>query len=154
MDFCKNTIVGHESGLYKSIHQGLMRLSPESLKDEAMIGPITLLTMNYMNSAYRSLILKNDKYIMTQFEEMQKLHNHSAICLLNIIFFLLINLHSSLARSQFNLSSYDDYMQCVDIGLEKALFKYHKELINKLSHTCTGIDITTCNPNEDLFCAM
>lgn len=104
-----------------------------------------------MNNAYKSLIVKNNEYITNKFVEMQQICDHSAICLLNIIFSLVINLHTCLDQNKFNTSSYEIYMSSLRDKINDKLIIIKKKLPHKLSHTCNGIDIATCDPNINLF---
>jgi hypothetical protein len=148
-DFCFETITGHESGFYK-LNQ-IKKLPVANIVGDEMIILIKNVTLFYLNDAYKSLILKSDPYILAKFDAMCKINNHSEICLLNIIALTIINIHADLDRSQFDITSYDTYMKSVRDQLAFRFESVLNVLTNSISHTCTGIDISTCDPNEPMF---
>lgn len=141
-------MTGHESGFYK-LYQ-IKKLPIGNLLGDEMIILIKNVTLFYLNDAYKSLILKSDSYILDKFNAMCKINNHSEICLLNIIALTIINIHVNLDRSKFNITSYDTYMKSVGDQLDVEFTSVLNTLENSISHTYTGIDISTCNPNEPM----
>lgn len=148
-DFCFETMQGHESGFYK-LHQ-IKKLPIADLLGDEMIILIKNVTLYYLNDAYKSLILKSDPFILDKFDAMCKINNHSEICLLNIIALTIINIHVNLNRSKLDITSYDTYMNGIRDQLDSEFTSILNTLTNSISHTCTGIDISTCNPNEPMF---
>jgi hypothetical protein len=148
-EFIVNTIYGYESGLYRGIV--LKSENIELTKQDSFKTWFIEFNVNYFNRAYSSLIKHDDKYITDNFEKMHTIMNHSYICLLNILFKMTVNIISEFDRSDLDVTSYDNYMKSVISQLT-----FFKEIIEKnlpamLSHTCKGIDIKTCNPDEPLF---
>lgn len=148
-DFICETIGGFESGLYKSLTSHKEDIN--KIKSQNMTFLLVNFNINYYNRAYSSLIRKNDPYIVEKFGEMNKIMNHSYICLLNIMFKLTTEIITGYDRTLFNTTSYEDYMKSVKIVLDTCKEFLLTELPNMISHNCTGIDIQTCNPDEPLF---
>ena len=142
--FCFNTIRGHESGLYKSaLYRDIMQT------DMAVI-ILAHITIEYLNGCYKSLILRNDKYVIDVFDDMQKIDNHSVICLLHIILETIKMVHFRFDRNKLDMTNYDCYMISVDKELTDKI-KIVDKLEEILSHKCNGIDIKTCDPTKPLF---
>ena len=150
-EFCFNTVTGHESGIYKGIYQGLIPMPIGTLREEKILIIIKDLTINYLNGAYVSLIKKDDPYILNKFDAMCKINGHSAICLLNIIMVFIMGTHSKLDRSTLDIRSYDSYMCCIKSQLDAMREPTLEILVRSISHTCTGTDISTCDPSEPMF---
>lgn len=148
-DFICETIGGFESGLYKSLASRGENI--DKIKTQQMTFLLVNFNMNYYNRAYSSLIRKNDPYINDKFGEMNKVMNHSYICLLNILFKLTTEIIAEYDRTLFNVTSYENYMRSVKIVLDTCKEFLMTELPNMISHSCSGIDINTCNPDEPLF---
>jgi hypothetical protein len=142
--FLINTISGQESGLFKMKH-----LLSVDIKDVKMKMLLQRTMMEYLNSAYRSLILKSDTYILNSFDAMKKEKSHSDICLLNMQMQLILNAIMAINRTNFNVSSYEEYMQSMVDSYEKYFDTVDFDKL--LNHECNGIDISTCDPNEPLF---
>jgi len=150
ISFMYNTIGGHESAFYKVLLTG-KHFTKDTIKDrDFMKNYIIMATINYLNSAYKSLILKNDSYISQCFQRMSVL-NHSMICLLNILNCNILVIHGELDRSKLDTSSYDKYMASVSSQLREKCNNMKEILTNSLNHDCSGIDISTCDPTVDLF---
>ena len=112
---------------------------------------ILFATGNYLNAAYRSLIREDDPYILEQFNKMANCMNHSKICLLNIVFYVIMSIHPNFDRSKFDTSSYEAYMEGVNQQLDSMLLGATGALMQSVSHQCNGMDIKTCDPNDDMF---
>lgn len=154
--FVQNTISGHESGFYKMTKMANIpehaKITITMLKDsDRMRVLIVSATANYLNAAYRSLILEDDEYILKEFNGMAKHMNHSKICLLNLVFFVLRNVHLEFDRNNLDTSTYDKYMEGVKEQIGTKLAMIRMVLITKVSHNCSGMDIKTCDPNEPMF---
>jgi hypothetical protein len=143
VDFTESTILGVESGMYKTIKH----LLKENNIKQIQYG----FCVEYYNSAYRSLILNNDTYFVEKFTEMHQELSHSYICLLNIIFTISLRLIDSIDRNKLDDSTYDKYIKSVQKEIKKAEFFKVEYFEPLLSHTCSGTDIKTCNPDEPLF---
>lgn len=145
LDFTKNSIMGTESGLYKTLKQ-LVR-SP-IIKNVQMN-----FLVEYFNGAYRAIILNGDQYFVSKFSEMHNILDHSYICLLNITFAICIQLVEIINRDELDISSYDNYMESLAIQITNNEIFKPEVVAQFLSHTCQGIDIKTCDPNEPMFYA-
>lgn len=143
-EFCKNTITGHESGLYKV-------KGPEFVKDESMKLLIPFITTNYVNQLYKSLILRDDSYVKEKFDQMTNSMNHSPICLLHFIMKIIMDVHMGLDRKLLRYDSYEEFMKSLEILLDIALEPVKLSLEQSLDHKCTGEKIETCDPNVPLF---
>lgn len=150
VDFCHETIIGHESAFYKVF--AIKEKSPAILTSIQITGLIASATVTYLNNIYVSLITQNDPTTITEkFESMCKINNHSAICLLNIICTMITNLHLNFDREKLDTKTYDTYMMTVKKQLENT-FASTIEILNKsISHQCGGIDIRTCDPTKLMF---
>jgi hypothetical protein len=148
-EFICSTICGFESGLYKSLITSGENIN--KIKTNQMTVILVNFNMNYYNQAYSSLIKKNDQYIVEKFGQMHKIMNHSYICLLNIMFRLTTEMLTIYDRNLLNITSYENYMKSVQAILNKCNEFLIEELPKMISHTCSGIDISTCNPDEPLF---
>jgi hypothetical protein len=138
--FVSETIYGHERGLYRA---GV----PVS------IGIIQFSAMNYLNGCYKSLILKDDEYVMTKFSEMTDLIGHSEVCLINIIMQIMVGVHTQLDRSKIDTTTLETLSLTVQAETARVIAPL-KELVYKcISHECHGEKIEDCDPNEPLFFA-
>lgn len=148
-DFMVNTVKGYESGIYKSFTSN--NKNHEQLRSNNIKFLLIKFNIDYHNKLYRSLILKDDQYVI---EELGKIHNtmnHSYICLLNILCKFTTDLITNRDRSLMNVDSYEKYMDSVCWHLEMWKSTLMKTLPSTLSHTCSGDDIATCNPDQPLF---
>jgi hypothetical protein len=154
VEFCKNTVKGHESGFFKLISRETI---PMSVSDLSVNNNVTIknfiinATGKYLNSCYRSLIREDDPFIVNEFLNMTKIMKHSEICLLNIIFSVILKIHLELDRTKLNHSSYENYMTSVRDEINIKSSGICDILSNSLSHNCDGIDISTCDPDDDMF---
>ena len=148
--FCESTMLGHESGFYKACGS-LIPVPRDKLKTGMFLPLIRDATCSYLNNTYRSLIIKNDPYIIQKFGEMQSVNHHSAICLLNIIAMIIMNVHFNLDRENLDITSYDKYMESIKAQINDKLKEMNGKLTSTISHECHGVDISTCNPNEPMF---
>jgi len=114
LEFVKRTIVGHERGTYRFMASHHVPL--EGVKTDAWFKAFLIdAAVNYFNLAYKSLIRRDDPYICGAFDRMHQLHDHSYICLLNIVFATTINLHGSMDRSVLehaDLETFEESVMC------------------------------------------
>jgi hypothetical protein len=150
-DFARETMKGQESALYKTFagNTNILGISKENLTNNNIKGIFSEFISNYLNVCYKSMILKDDPYVLEKFGKMKSLHNHSEICLLNIIAALIANTHQQMDRSVLDTQSYEAYMLSVNFLLISILDNI--KLDDKISHTCTGMDISKCDPNKPMF---
>jgi hypothetical protein len=136
--FVSETIFGHERGFYRT---GM----------EVGTGYIQLAAMNYMNTCYKSLILKNDPYVVGKFKEMTDLIGHSEVCLINIIMQIFISVHMSLDRSKIDRSTLETLSETVKVEIARVIEPLRDTIGKCVSHECHGEKIEDCDPNEPLF---
>lgn len=149
LDFVKDTMVGQEGGMYKMFSHSGMCVS--GLKENNAKMLLFYGVVDYMNLCYRSLIKKDDEYVVERFSEMKAVLNHSEICLLNIVFATIKNIHDRLDRSQFDTTDYEKYKNSVHQQIINISLSMFDSLKNSLGHDCTGEKIENCNPDEDMF---
>jgi hypothetical protein len=144
--FLTDTICGYYSGIYKM-------LGPV-LTQEHIIS-VQLFNVIYFNDAYRSLIRRDDEYIMRVFDKLHSFYNHSYICLLNITFFHTNTILEKITIDKLNLKDYETFMNSVSNCIKNniASTNLREKFITSFNHKCEGIDISKCNPNEDMFIA-
>jgi len=54
-------------------------------------------------------------------------------------------------RSKFDVSTYKKYMECVSSQIAEKSICLRRELCESMNHECTGIDISTCDPNGKIL---
>ncbi len=150
VEFSRNTILGQESGVYKSISNSSIPLPLSALKTNNIAALYSKSITVYLNKCYRSLILDDDRYITDQFNKMSDLMNHSKICLLNIIAKCIQFLFAMIDRQKLDISSYDNYMS--SLSSQMILNRESFEMfVGAVNHGCQGKDIKTCDPDTDMF---
>jgi hypothetical protein len=140
LDFISETILGHERGLYRA---GI------PVSRNVILGA----AMNYLNGCYKSLILKDDEYVVQKFKEMTDLVGHSEVCLINIIMQILQLTHMSLDRTKIDTTSVDTLETTVKAEVGRIITPFKEKLAEGLAHVCHGEKIEDCDPNEPLFYA-
>ena len=142
--YIKNTIGGHESGIYKAA-VGIIPLPQKPFdlydinKNDEMKPHITYVTIMYFNRTWESLIKRDDEYVNKIWDDLQSVMNHGVVCLIGIIARLCFEINCSLDRSKFNTSSYDKYMKVVRSMLDTVFSdEYYNIIIKMLSHNCAG----------------
>jgi len=148
--FVTQTIIGHERGTYRVF-------AATGRPMDSLRIPNTFRTLfggaavSYFNGAYKSLILRDDKYIEASFDEMHNVCGHSHICLLNIVFKVYMTMHSQIDRTKLDttcLASYQKSVETMIVPLAERFLTFYATMMN---HECNGIDISTCDPDEPLF---
>lgn len=171
-DFCFETILGHESGMYEEYE---MQNQPFETLCANMDSAIRDYTMEYLNKVYKSLILKNDKHIQDKFDAMCKISiltpvkknftkkkkksnlkpiskPHSAICLLKIIAVFIIDTHMDLDRGKFDITAdHEEYMLSIMEQLNVIISPSLDTLVERITHICEDDDISKYNANVPLF---
>jgi len=148
-EFLFKTIVGHERGLYRALRMQGKDLS--NLRDKTAFLYFAGTTASYFNGAYKSLILRDDVYIMEWFDRMHNVSQHSYICLLNIVCKMCLDIHGAVDRSALDVSSLEAYQHSVETALKPLLVDAYTNLATRLNHQCAGMDIRTCDPNTPMF---
>ncbi len=150
-EFSKNTITGQLSACYKIVNKNKTDVSPVVLYKN--MAPMCL--MEYANSLYKSLILRNDEYVTKNFDDMKKVHDHSEVCLLHILFNTWLVATQMIKDDVIKCDSdYDIFMNSCENELDRIFNKLGTHFKKLTKHKCTGIDIKTCDPNEKLFCVI
>lgn len=172
-DFCFETILGHESGVYEECE---MLDVPLDILCSNRDSAIREYTSAYLNKVYTSLILKNDKYIHDKFDAMCKINtiavqpkkiftkkkkknnskkiskSHSAICLLKIMAIFIIDTHMNLDRSKFNIiEDHEEYILSVMDQLNVIIKPSLNTLMQKIEHICEDPAINKCDAKVPLF---
>jgi len=150
VDFSIITIKGHESVLYKACGT-ILSLSRSFLTTNVIGSMFSSIVTDYLNHCYRSLILDDDAYVTTKFNEMTSTMDHSKICLLNIIANIIKILFENIDRSNLDISTYEKYMNCITYQLNNSREKIIQNLSRSLSHECSGDDIKQQDPNQPMF---
>ncbi len=140
-EFCYNSILGFESGFYKTNKSEVKKIQTKVISSYFIV--------DYHNQSYKALILDSDQYILEQYGQMHSIISHSYICLLNITLMVCKYLIDGMVREFLDDSSYSNYMQMVKIQLKLLLDKVQLE--NMLSHKCSGEDIKKCDPELKIF---
>ena len=152
-DFASNTVLGQESGLYKTISRIVP--APEGFPTDLKMlqSPIILSfysksIVSYLNNCYRALILKNDDYIVSKFNMMG---SHSKICLLNIVASIIKFIFDNINRNMLKIENYESFMNSLKYQHENFKRIFMPNIIKLMCHQCNGEDIEKCNPGKDMF---
>lgn len=149
--FFENTFIGLESALYKTISDKSTLTSSNSRYY------ITSMTIDYLNSVYKSLVVSDDMYLLRIFRPISQVLHHSEICVLNMLASFVNLLLDNFNRSLLKSDSYEDYMASVKLIIETNPIK---EIADKLEHilsshfkenNCTGENIRDQDPSKPLF---
>lgn len=157
--FIGDLVNAHESGMYKFFvitagnHLAALRFS------HVMIPIIAKRAEDYWNTTYNGLAdpevaLSPDEtiYVNAFRDLLALLPAHSPVCLINIAFRCYLNLHTSLERSLFDVTSYELYMASVvaqvKIGVK---ILQQKKLFD---HECRGRPIEKIPPGKQMFYAV
>lgn len=147
--FIQNTIFGQESGLYKSLYLYNIDTGIDNIRSNTAKILLQYAIVDYLNSCYKSLILKDDDYVINYFAKIKKEKHHSEICLLNIMFAVIRSAFLEVDRHKFNDMTYDKFMDSVKKEYSEYLGGIDYDKL--LNHECNGEKIENCNPNEPLF---
>lgn len=155
LEFLKNTIGGHERGMFRAKYQTPHIPGTEFLNLRELTYAtqkfIRGATVSYFNKIYDSLVKKNDPYVNQFFGRISALIDHSPVCLTILIFRLCVDLHLSLDRTLLldreKLQYLEDYSASVMIQLGLILdTTIEKALQNCLNHDCHGEKVATPLP--------
>lgn len=155
IEFIYNTMCGQESGIFKSIVTNTLDIPLTTLKTPLVLELFNEAIVDYLNQCYRSLILKNDIYIIKTFEKIKNSSpekNHSYICLLNIIAYMILFFHKRIIRENLDISSYNNYMTSFTDEFNNVYSKNICELRIKFNHVCKDTrNIEDMDPDVDIF---
>jgi hypothetical protein len=99
----------------------------------------------YFNSLHKSLVLKNDKYVIDSFNDFQASLKdwHSPICLLNIMIQVSQTWHLTINRNKCNVTDLAKYSQSIESQLNQSRNDITDKLTKCLSHKCNGLPLET-----------
>jgi len=141
LDFCKETIRGVETGVYKNAKANVKKQGLNNIQCKNLV--------KYFNSAYKLLFTldSNSEYFVKKFNEMSSIKPHNYICLLNITFFITSTIAQGITRSELDDITFEAYME----SIEKQITKLSENLnIEKLIlHSCDNNK--KLDPNIELF---
>lgn len=143
VQFVVNTVIGIESALYKKLG------GQKVLELHIVIGGSFI--ADYLNQCYKSLILKNDNYVLEKFAEMQSFHHHSEVCLLHIILEGCMGIFQTIDNTKFDISTYSNFMKSAEKHFQELLEPMRQVFSQKLYHQCTGHSIDGEDPEKPLF---
>jgi hypothetical protein len=112
---------------------------------------IQIATINYLNSCYKSLIVKDDPYVLEKFREMTELVGHSEVCLINIIAQISMAVHMNLDRSNIDTTDITTLDYSVKTEVDRIFTPLRPIVYKSLSHECHGEKIEDCDLNKPLF---
>jgi hypothetical protein len=133
--------MGVESALYKT-----RAMLGDPREPEKMFF-VTRFIVKYLNDCFKSLIVRDDPYVLSTFATMTQ--THAETCLMHICLAILTNCIPQADRSTFDVSSYTCFMESVDLEYSKFLDAVDYD--NFFAHTCTGKRASECDPNIPLF---
>jgi len=137
VEFARNSILGHESGLYKV--KDTINSENINLNNDTILPLVIFANENYFNQVYDSLVTGDDPYVNEKFEEMRSILPHSPVCLINIITNMSFNSHMKFNRKSLNIETYDKFMDSIREQLNSTLNEETvNSLANLLNHKCTG----------------
>ena len=149
VEFCMSTIVGQESGIYKGASSGVNKnILLTDLSKPSMTNTMVMFICHYINSCYKSLILKDDQYVTDKFAEMISIKNHSPVCLFGFILHIAKTTYEVFNREAFDTSSYESYMKSVKKQTFILRLVWLVRLSGAFNHQCVGLKIEDCDPNE------
>jgi hypothetical protein len=144
-DFVLNSVVGFERAFYQN--RNILNIN---LQDESNNNILPAIAhKEYYNKLYKSLILKNDKYVTTKFKQMKDVLDHSYICLLNLCFHISMSVHKSINRKILNVSSLDNYGMSIYYQINEYKEKIIDIIVQLINHKCVGDDIEKHNPDDE-----
>lgn len=143
--FSTETISGQLSAAYKYV---IEKRDISILKNFKVLYP--MFCAQYLNKVYTTLIKKDDDSIVNVFKKFKTFCSHSEVCLIHIIKSLCELMVQSLDFEKCNFSGYDIFMSTCRTQLFQISEKIDK-MPSHLSTQCKGVDISTCDPNKELF---
>ena len=107
--------------------------------------------IHYLNKIYRSLILEDDEFIVNKFNEMVSIMNHSKICLLKMVSYIISEMLNQIERHDLDISAYNNFMINLNEKYNNLGQEIKLKLVNNIGHQCEGEDIKKCDPNIPMF---
>jgi hypothetical protein len=138
--FIRSTLLGQFSGFYKINGKNEFATSFKTVFPHVIT--------HYLNGAYKSLILKDDEYIIKTFSSLT---SHSAVCLLHMFLHITRSIVDNFNYNNLRMDNYTDFMESVDSELMKSEMLKEDKIRLLISHRCEGYDISSCDPNIPLF---
>lgn len=145
--FIKNMVMAHQSTIYKLFG------ATAKIRTQLMFRQGTI---NYINDVYKSLILKNDDYVISCFTKLKSSNEHSEVCICRMILSGCMAMYNVLASLKTygkttKCDGYDTYMAFVSSAIDSLAEKIKLNLIRSMNHKCTSVKIDTCDPDIPLF---
>ena len=132
---CKSTLLGFYSALFKL----------RSVNKHKSILPNVIKA--YVNSQYKSLILKDDYYIITNFAIFKSFNKDNEMYILHYMMFILNTIHQKVNTNDVTRKDYKTFM----FNLDNHLNNICSSLKNIKFDYKDIIDINKCDPNVKLF---
>ncbi len=149
--FVKNTIIGQESAMFKVLYFKDKTLL-QGLKELVMLQFQLNALETYLNTCYDGLVTEDDPYIKEQFGAMQKIMDHSPVCLINFVAVSCVNVYVALNRSTFDVSSYTEYIESVATECDKNIEIITVANADKVNHKCEGSKkAPALDPGQKMF---
>ena len=152
--FIIDTYVGIETSMYKTIED------KEQLKQPQALSNCLCFAIEYLNICYKSLILSNDEHLLKIFRPISQCLNHSEECALIMTGVTFNKVASIIQRENLKIDSLEGYIESLMNEITKEDFQnilrsFEDTLVAHFKeNNCTGVDITTRNPDENLFTSM
>lgn len=126
-EYVSSVIIGFESSFYKMLWQNNHdKIKLITSKHHPFITIFRDMHEKYYTKTFNAIINRNDKYVVTTFDNFNKLCKHSISCMLTILANLSISVHFNLDREKLDASNHNSYC---------------KSLSREISNTISTINI-------------
>ena len=149
-------MAGQESAFYK--HLALQPPSAvHTLTSPDILVAIIPSSIAYLNCCHRSLLKKDDEYVLSSFAQLQAAFpphapSHTSVCLLRVMGSLFPLLYENLDRSRLDVSSYSTYMMSFLAQCQAAFAQARPQIVALLNHRiCPLAPQSATNPNVPLI---
>lgn len=112
---------------------------------------LKLSTANYFNTCYKSIILKDDPYVVEWYNKFWMYCDHSPVCLTHILFQLVCYVQEQVDYQILDYSSLDKFRSSSKEQIQLITFILKKEVIKLVNHECHGEKLEDLDPNVPLF---
>lgn len=156
LTFIRNTVLGHERGLFKANKTGVLNYLNLRKLTPQMEMAIKIATVSYFNMVYEKLISKDDPYVISIFNRYAELINHSPNCLIGMLFRFCLQVNLALDRSRFVVDGIDgveSYEMSVREQLDNILEEGSvMETARLFNHPCSGDrEVKPLPPGQKFF---
>lgn len=152
LDFIiNNFMIGQERAMYRAISGNFPSTNEfkiSDLKTDNVGNIIAIFTAKYLNDCYKSVILRDDPYVVKTFDAIMAINNHSIVCLLNFIYYFIQICYKLMDRSLFNTDSLEVYSSRVNYQLGIIRFIIYKSFRGMMDHKCAGAKTSELDPND------